>query len=267
MKDVKTLVQEKYGNIVLEQEKGNESSCCASSCCEGEISNAAAPLVQGYDKLDGYNEDADLGLGCGMPTEFAQIQKGDVVVDLGSGAGNDAFVARAETGETGRVIGIDFTEPMIVKAKRNASKLGFDNVEFHHGDLEDIPLPENTADVVVSNCVFNLVPDKPKAFGETYRILKPGGHFSISDIVTEGDLPEALKKDAELYVGCVAGALKTEEYLDIIHQAGFQKITIQKQKPIHIPEEILSKYFSAEEISRFNKEQGIYSITVYGEKE
>lgn len=266
MKDVKTLVQEKYGSIVLEQEKGNEASCCSSSCCGDDITNAAAPLVEGYDKLQGYNEDADLGLGCGMPTEFAQIKKGDVVVDLGSGAGNDAFVARAETGETGRVIGVDFTEPMVAKAKKNATKLGFDNVEFFHGDLENNPLPENTADVVVSNCVFNLVPDKPKAFSETYRILKPGGHFSISDIVTEGELPEALKKDAELYVGCVAGALQTEEYLDIIHKAGFQNITIQKQKPIHIPNEILGKYFSKADILKFNKEQGIYSITVYAEK-
>jgi len=188
------------------------------------------------------------------------------VVDLGSGAGNDCFVARAETGESGEVIGVDFTQEMIDQATQNAQRLGYENVKFVFGDIESIPLETNTVDVVVSNCVFNLVPNKTKAFQETYRILKSGGHFSISDIVVEGDLPEALKKDAEMYAGCVSGAIQKAAYLSIIEAAGFSKIEIQKRKPITLPREILAKYLSDAEIDEFNKDQGIFSITVYAEK-
>lgn len=220
-----------------------------------------------YDHLDGYSTEADLKLGCGLPTEFAKIQPGNLVVDLGSGAGNDCFVARHETGESGKVIGVDFTEAMVDKARINAEKLGFNNVEFRLGDIEKLPITANVADVVVSNCVMNLVPDKPKAFGEVFRIMKSGGHFSISDIVLTGDLPEKIKNAAEMYAGCVASAIQKEEYLQIIKDAGFSNITLQKEKPIIVPNDILKNYLSDEEISKYNSKPNIiFSITVYAEK-
>ncbi|MFI5172448.1 MAG: arsenite methyltransferase, partial [Chitinophagales bacterium] len=214
-----------------------------------------------------YFADADLGLGCGLPTEFAEIKTGDTVVDLGSGAGNDAFIARSIVGDDGRVIGIDMTETMIDLAKKNAATLKLDNVEFRLGDIEHIPIGNNKADVVVSNCVLNLVPNKLKAFTEMYRIIKPGGHFSVSDIVLVGNLPEEIIKDAEMYAGCVSGAIQKNDYLDMIKNAGFVDIKINKEKAIIIPDEILSNFLSIEQISNFRQGSiGIYSITVYGEK-
>ncbi|MEO0331343.1 MAG: arsenite methyltransferase, partial [Bacteroidota bacterium] len=211
--------------------------------------------------------DADLGLGCGLPTQFAKIQQGDTVIDLGSGAGNDCFVARHETGSEGKVIGIDFTPTMIKKARINAEKLGYNNVEFREGDIDDMPVNEDVADVIVSNCVLNLVPNKKKVIGEIYRVLKPGGHFSISDIVLIGDLPDDLRQDAEMYAGCVAGAIQKEEYLQFIVDQGFQNVKIQKEKPIDIPTDILSRYLSQGEAASFNHNRtGIFSITVYAEK-
>jgi SAM-dependent methyltransferase len=220
-----------------------------------------------YTSLKGYNPDADLGLGCGLPTQFAKIKKGDVVIDLGSGAGNDCFVARSETGETGKVIGIDFTPAMIDKARSNAEKLGFHNVEFRQGDIEKMPVTSNIADVVVSNCVLNLVPNKDGVFKEIFRALKPGGHFSISDIVLIGQLPEAIRKAAEMYSGCVSGAIQKQTYMELIELNGFKNITIQKEKAIIVPDDILSAYLSAEEIDQFQKSgTGIFSITVFAEK-
>lgn len=220
-----------------------------------------------YTNLDGYNPDADLGLGCGLPTQFAKIKQGDVVIDLGSGAGNDCFVARAETGETGKVIGIDFTEAMINKARENAEKLGYNNVEFRFGDIENMPVSANTADVIVSNCVLNLVPNKDGVIKDIFRVLKPGGHFSISDIVLAGDLPEKIKNAAEMYAGCVSGAIQKEEYLGLIQTNGFTNMSLQKEKPITIPDDILSNYLTEEEIKAFKSNSaGIYSITVYAEK-
>jgi SAM-dependent methyltransferase len=206
-------------------------------------------------------------LGCGLPTQFAKIKKGDVVIDLGSGAGNDAFIARHETGETGKVIGIDFTPAMIEKARANAEKLGFNNVEFRQGDIEKMPVTANAADVIVSNCVLNLVPNKDGVFKEIYRVLKPGGHFSISDIVLEGELPAAIKQAAEMYAGCVAGAIQKQVYLEMIEANGFKDPVIQKDKAIVIPDDILSQYLSQEEIAAFKQSgTGIRSITVYAEK-
>ena len=224
---LKELVKQKYSEIALQDKETNQSSCCGSGCCSSEVYNI---MSDDYHKIEGYNPDADLGLGCGLPTQFAKINKGDTVIDLGSGAGNDCFVARNETGEDGRVIGIDFTPAMIEKAKANVQKLGFANVEFRQGDIENIPVSSNVADVVVSNCVMNLVPDKPKAFSEVFRILKPGGHFSISDIVLSGQLPERIKNAAEMYAGCVASAIQKTDYLDIIKNAGFTNIMLQKKK-------------------------------------
>lgn len=261
---LKQLVKEKYSEIALQSKEQNQASCCGSGCCSDEVYNI---MSEDYTKLEGYNADADLGLGCGLPTEFALIKKGDTVVDLGSGAGNDAFVARSITGEAGKVIGIDFTEAMINKARENAEKLNFNNVEFRYGDIEKIPLTANKADVVVSNCVLNLVPNKQQAFKEVFRILKPNGHFSVSDVVLIGELPENLKKASEMYAGCVAGAMQKDEYLKIIEKTGFKNIKIQKEKVISIPDDILSRYMSAEEIKAYkNSKEGIFSITVYADK-
>lgn len=262
-KEIKELVRQKYSEIALNETALAEASCCGSSCC----TTTDHIMYEDYDRLEGYNPDADLNLGCGLPTAFAQIKKGDVVVDLGSGAGNDCFVARAETGENGKVIGIDFTEAMINRARENAEKLGLNNVEFRFGDIESAPISSNVADVVVSNCVLNLVPNKEKVFSEIYRMLKPGGHFSISDIVLVGTLPMALQEAAELYVGCVSGAIQKAEYMAGIENAGFVNVLLQKEKTIVLPDEVLSEYLSSQELSSFKSgKTGIYSITVYGEK-
>ncbi|MBI2430039.1 MAG: arsenite methyltransferase [Ignavibacteriales bacterium] len=263
--ELKELVKEKYGEIAFQSKEQNETSCCGSGCGCGPSDFAV--MAEDYTKLSGYVADADLGLGCGLPTEFAQIRSGDTVVDLGSGAGNDAFVARSIVGENGKVIGIDMTEQMIAKAKKNAEKLGFSNVEFLSGDIENIPITDNTVDVVVSNCVMNLVPNKQKAFAETYRILKSGGHFSISDIVLNGELPANVKNAAEMYAGCVAGAQQMDDYIATIKNAGFVNITVQKKREIYIPNEILVKYLSLEDALAFTKsDTGIFSITVYADK-
>ena len=261
---LKQLVKEKYSQIAEQSKETNASSCCGATGC-GTIDYTI--MADDYTNLKGYIADADLGLGCGLPTEFALIKEGDTVVDLGSGAGNDAFVARSITGENGKVIGIDFTEKMIEKAKANAVKLDYKNVEFRQGDIENMPLAGNMADVVVSNCVLNLVPNKNQAFAETFRILKAGGHFSVSDIVLVGDLPEGLKKSAEMYAGCVSGAIQKEKYLSIIKDAGFTNITVQKEKRITLPDEILKDYLSKNAMEDFKKGQsGIFSVTVYAEK-
>lgn len=224
-------------------------------------------MADDYSKLDGYNPDADLGLGCGIPTEFAKMKEGDAVVDLGSGAGNDAFVARRIVGEKGKVIGVDFSEAMLQKARTNAEKLNLNNVEFRLGDIDNLPISSNRADVILNNCVLNLVPDKEKVFSEIYRVLKAGGHFSISDIVLEGALPDKLKKAVEFYAGCVSGAIQKDIYLSLIKNAGFTNLTIQKEKQIHIPDDILLEYLSNDELDQFKKSSvGIYSVTVYAEK-
>ena len=263
--DIKQSVKEKYAKI---SEQNGASGCCEpSGCCSPDSKVDYTIFSDDYSSLEGYNPDADLNLGCGLPTEFAKMKPGDTVVDLGSGAGNDAFVARQVVGESGRVIGIDMTEAMIQRATLNAIKLSFMNVDFVLGDIEEMPLDDAIADVVVSNCVLNLVPDKEKAFGETMRILKPGGHFSISDVVISGDLPNAIKEDAEMYAGCVAGAIDKEEYLEIVKKAGFENITVQKLKKISLPDEMLLNYLSEDELKAFrNSDNGIFSITLYAEK-
>ena len=261
---VKEMVRQKYSEIALQDKDSNQSSCCGSGGCSTEVYNI---MADDYTKLEGYNPDADLGLGCGLPTEFAKIKKGDVVIDLGSGAGNDAFIARNETGEKGKVIGIDFTPAMIERARKNNEVRGFNNVEFRQGDIEKMPVTANTADVIVSNCVLNLVPNKDGVIKEIYRVLKPGGHFSISDIVLEGQLPKEIREAAEMYAGCVSGAIQKQVYLELIESNGFKHITVQKDKAIIIPDDILSNYLSAEQIADFKKSgTGIRSITVYAEK-
>ena len=264
--EIKEMVREKYSEIAKQSKETNAASCCGatSACCGDEVYNI---MADDYTKLDGYVADADLGLGCGLPTEFAKIKEGDVVIDLGSGAGNDAFIARRLTGEKGKIIGIDFTEAMIARARENAEKLGYTNVEFRQGDIESMPVFSNSVNVIVSNCVLNLVPNKHKVISEIFRVLKPGGHFSISDIVLEGDLPSRWKEVTEFYAGCVSGAIQKDEYLGIIEEAGFKNITLQKDKTILIPDNILAEYLSEEEIEEYKKgKTRITSITVYAEK-
>jgi len=264
--DLKQIVKEKYGEIA---KASKSSGCCGPTCCGGEESKIVGYTVMKdeYDNLEGYVADADLGLGCGLPTEHAGIKRGDTVVDLGSGAGNDVFVARAIVGAEGKVIGLDFTQEMVDKAKKNNAKLGYKNVEFHLGDIEQMPFNNNIIDVVVSNCVLNLVPDKQKAFSEIYRILKPGAHFCVSDIVLKGELPEGLQRSAEMYAGCVAGALQQDDYLSIIKETGFENVEIKKVKVIELPDNVLKEYLNELEIKLLkNNNVGIFSITVVGYK-
>ncbi|MCO6479683.1 MAG: arsenite methyltransferase [Phaeodactylibacter sp.] len=255
---IKQVVKEKYTEVVK-----SSQSCCGPDCC----SPGGVDFSEGYEALAGYNKDADLGLGCGLPTEFARIQEGHTVLDLGAGAGNDVFIARRLAGESGRVIGLDMTEAMIAQAQKNNRKLGYQNVEFVLGDIEDMPLEENSIDVAISNCVMNLVPDKDRAYAEVHRVLRPGGHFSISDIVLQGELPPALQDAAVMYAGCVAGAMQKEDYLATIERAGFSNIRIDKERQLHLPDELLLEYLSQEELKAFREGgTGIFSINVYGEK-
>ncbi len=261
--EIKQVVKEKYGEIAAKNQQG-----CGCGCGSKSNKIVGYTVMQDeYDHLDGYVADADLGLGCGLPTEHAGIKKGDTVLDLGSGAGNDVFVARALVGDEGKVLGLDMTEEMIAKAKKNNTKLGYKNVEFHLGDIEQMPFDNNIIDVVVSNCVLNLVPDKRKAFAEIYRILKPGAHFCVSDIVLKGQLPSGLKKSAEMYAGCVAGALQQEEYIGIIKETGFRNVEIKKTKVIELPDDVLKQYLGDSEVEKFKMNNvGIFSITVVGYK-
>jgi ubiquinone/menaquinone biosynthesis C-methylase UbiE len=260
---LKALVQEKYSAIAQQSKAYNAASCCGATGC-GDVYNI---MADSYQSIDGYVPDADLGLGCGVPTAFAQIKPGNTVIDLGSGAGNDAFVARQLVGNNGKVIGVDFTEAMVKKARHNADTLGYNNVEFRLGDIEAMPVAANTAHVIISNCVLNLIPNKANVFKEVYRVLKPGGHCSISDIVLLEHLPQGLLQAAEMYAGCVAGAIPQNQYLFLMEQAGFKNVNVQLSKPIVIPESILANYLTTNEILAFQeKPTPIVSITVYAEK-
>ena len=265
IEDIKKIIKEKYGEIAKQSKEQNAPSCCGTVSCSSAVDYSI--FSESYDNLEGYAPDADLGLGCGLPTEYAGILPGNTVLDLGSGAGNDCFVARALVGESGYVAGIDFTDAMIEKARENARKLGFTNVDFIQGDIENIPVKWGVVDVVISNCVLNLVPDKPKAFNEIFRVLKQGGHFCISDVVLEGELPQGLKDDAVMYAGCVSGAMPKSEYLEIIKEVGFLNVDVKKEKKIEIPDDLLLNYMSEEELGKFKTgETGIFSITVTGNK-
>ena len=265
--NIKNLVREKYDQIARNSnEEQTSSCCCGSSCCSGGGEDYSV-FNDDYTHVQGYQEEADLGLGCGIPTEYANLQKGETVLDLGSGAGNDCFVAYSLVGEEGFVYGIDFSAEMVAKARQNAEKLGIRNIGFAHGDIENMPFKDGIMDKVLSNCVLNLVPDKAKAFQEIYRVLKTGGSFCISDVVTYGKLPDALLKDAEMYAGCVSGALEMDDYLERIREAGFSDIEICTEKKIELPEDILLKYVSKSELNDFRSlGNGIYSITVSAKK-
>ena len=257
--EIKEVVKRTYTEAL-----NNDSGCCGPSCCTPEQDVA---FNESYSNIEGYEQDADYALGCGIPTEFAKIKEGDTVLDLGSGAGNDVFVARSIVGEKGKVVGVDMTEAMIAKANENKQKLGFHNIEFLLGEIESLPLKDNSIDVAISNCVMNLVPDKNKAYNEVYRVLKPGGHFSISDIVLSGDLPQSIRDVAEMYAGCVSGALLKEDYIAAIKNAGFRNIAIVKERKLDLSDELLLQYVTPDALAEFRKMDGaIYSITVYAEK-
>lgn len=252
----KELVQEGYGDIAR-----SGGSCCGPEACGDNLSGIG--FSAGYEKLDGYVAEADLGLGCGLPTAEALIKPGETVLDLGSGAGNDVFIASTLVTETGRVVGLDLTSDMVTRARENATRLGRTNVEFVHGDIEDMPLPDAAFDLVVSNCVLNLVPDKAAAFGEIHRVLKPGGRFAISDIVLEGELPPALAEASLMYVGCVAGAQQREDYLASIAAAGFDGIEVTKSREIKLPAGVVAKAVGAVQAQEFAASGvKILSITV-----
>lgn len=260
-KDIKNAVKEKYSKIAI----GEITSCCSTDSCCGPSEYSA--IGENYQQVDGYVEDADLNLGCGLPTQFAKITSGQTVLDLGSGAGNDCFIAMNETGPTGKVIGLDFSDEMVELARKNAHKINAENVKFISGDIESIPLDTNEIDVIVSNCVLNLVPNKHKAFAETFRVLKPGGHFSISDIVVKGELPDGFQEEAEEYVGCVAGAIPLGQYLSMLQETGFRDIEIQKLRAIDLPPALWRKYFSTEDQKHFLDEgSGIFSLSIFGQK-
>jgi len=265
--DIRTIVKKKYSEIARQSDGSNSQSCCcgpAADCCGTDYTI----FSESYVELQGYEKDADLGLGCGIPTEFAAIEPGHHVLDLGSGAGNDCFVARVIVGEAGSVTGLEFSEEMLAKARKNVSKLGYLNVHFVAGDIEDMPFEDDRFDVVISNCVLNLVPDKGRAFAELLRVLKPGGHFCVSDVVIKGELPEKLRADAEMYAGCVSGAMQLEDYLGVITRAGFANIQIHKQRVIQVPGEILKPYLDDHEMNAFlTGHIGIFSVTVSAAKQ
>lgn len=260
--ELKEIVRKKYGSIAA----GAESSCCGAGCGCGSA-GAGVDFSEGYGGVAGYDPGADLGLGCGLPTEWAEIEAGQTVLDLGSGAGNDVFVARALVGESGRVIGVDMVPQMIERAQANAQRLQAANVEFHLGEIEQLPLPDASVDVAVSNCVLNLVPDKARAFAEIFRVLRPGGHFCISDIVLDGELPAGLAEAAALYSGCVTGAVPRDDYLATIRAAGFQHVVVRAQRRLELPEDLLREHLAAAQLDAFHAAgTGIYSVTVVGRK-
>ena len=262
--DIKQIVRERYASAAVAK-----TSCCGPKTC-GDTTGPDLGLNMigdAYRDVEGYLADADLGLGCGLPTQHAGMKAGDVVLDLGSGAGIDAFVARRIVGATGRVIGIDMTPEMLTRARENAAKLSYDNVEFRLGEIEVLPVEDAAIDVVVSNCVLNLVPNKARAFAEIFRVLRPDAHFCVSDIVATGELPEPIKNAAALYVGCVAGAIPVNGYLCLIEDAGFEGVEIAETKPIELPDDVLSRYVDQAEIAAFRQTGvGLQSITVLATK-
>jgi arsenite methyltransferase len=263
-KALKELVKQRYSQLARENK--TEGCCCGGAPADPSRKTFTI-MSEKYKILKGYVPEADLGLGCGLPTQYAGIKEGDTVIDLGSGAGNDCFVARAEAGASGKIIGIDFSADMIAKARANAQRQHYDNVTFIEGDIEEIPIAENSADVVVSNCVLNLLPRKDKIFKEIYRVLKPGAHFCISDVVLKGVFPKEFTDNASMYAGCIASAIQQEDYMSEIDKAGFTNIKIERTKTIIIPDEVLHYHLDESTYEKYKAGNvGIYSITVTGEK-
>ena len=235
--ELKANIRERYGKFATEG-----SSCCGPNCgcsTDNSLETVSIMMNEKYTSVDEQIvEAADLGLGCGTPLAFADMTEGMTVLDLGSGAGIDVFLSAKKVGHTGKAIGLDMTDEMLKLARKNKAKLGIENAEFWKGEIEDMPVSSNSIDRILSNCVINLVPDKSKAFSEMYRVLRPGGKFTISDIVSIGQIPSDIRKDLELWAGCVAGALDRDEYLQIVRNAGFKNLVIAKEKPYSLEKEI-----------------------------
>jgi arsenite methyltransferase len=261
---LREIVRQKYADIAKKSQSGCGTSCCGT----GEQAEADYSMIgDAYDGVSGYVADADLGLGCGLPVEHAGLQAGHTVLDLGSGAGLDVFVARREVGESGHVIGVDMTAEMIAKARENTEKSGYDNVEFRLGEIEHLPVRSDSVDVVISNCVLNLVPDKQRAFAEIFRVLKPGGHFCISDIVSSRELPDWVKGIAEAYAGCVSGAIPKNDYLSLIQQAGFADVAVVSERQIDVPADLIARSLTPEQREEAEKNDlYVMSVTVTGVK-
>ena len=258
--ELRTLVREQYGAVAQK-----DTSCCGTTSVNA--ADAFNIIGDAYKSVEGYVAEADLGLGCGVPTEHAGIKPGHTVLDLGSGAGVDAFVARSLVGETGRVYGVDMTPEMVAKARANAAKLNYQNVEFRLGEIEKLPFEMNSIDVVISNCVLNLVLDKAGAFAEIYRVLRPGARFCVSDVVASAPLPDSIRNVAALYVGCIAGAEAEQRYLEVIRSAGFKDPRIVKSQRVGVPDSALSNILPPDAIAAVRKSDlHIKSVTVIGVK-
>ena len=241
--NIKKIVKDSYARIAQ-----SSGGCGCGSCgCDSNQTVQKQSGEMGYseDEMTAVPDGSNLGLGCGNPVAIASLKEGEVVLDLGSGAGFDAFLVSPKVGKTGRVIGVDMTDEMLEKARENANKSGYANVEFRKGDIENLPVDDNSVDAIISNCVINLAPDKEKVFKEAYRVLKTGGRLMISDVVLTKPLPEELKNDKELLVGCVSGAILKQDYLELLKEAGFVDITIHKEIPGFLQGYDLSITFSA----------------------
>ncbi|MCW4030675.1 MAG: arsenite methyltransferase [Candidatus Bathyarchaeota archaeon] len=226
--NIKKEVRNRYAKVA----KTSGSCCASSSCCSAPPLNKQVSNLVGYseDEMNSVPEGANLGLGCGNPTALASLKEGERVLDLGSGAGFDCFLAAKKVGKQGKIIGVDMTPEMLDKARANAAKGKYTNVEFRLGEIENLPVADNSVDVIISNCVINLAPNKKRVFEEAYRVLAPNGRIMVSDIVLLNALPEAVQKDVEAYAGCIAGAELKDKYLDLIRQAGFGDVTIIDEK-------------------------------------
>ncbi len=233
-KKIKEHVKKRYSEIAKTECSSCSSGCCSSSCCSSPPKYVAWKLGYSPDDIESVPDDSVLGLGCGNPVALASLKEGETVLDLGSGGGIDVFLAAKKVGSNGKVIGVDMTEEMVASAEASALKHGYKNVEFRLGEIENLPVEDETVDVIISNCVINLAPDKLKVFQEAYRVLKPSGRLMVSDLVTEGKLPEEIRKSYDAWAGCIAGAVEKSDYLDKIAGAGFTSVKVVSQKPYTI---------------------------------
>ncbi len=225
--ELRKVVREKYGQAAVAARKGGEGSCCEPSCCSGSVDPVTRDLYDEKEKVQLPETAVKASLGCGNPTALAQLRPGETVLDLGSGGGIDVLLSARRVGPTGKAYGLDMTDEMLALARENQKKAGAANVEFLKGEMEKIPLPDNSVDVIISNCVINLAADKDKVLREAFRVLKPGGRFAVSDVVVRGAVPEALRKSVELWIGCLAGALEESEYRAKLARAGFDKVDLE----------------------------------------